>query len=102
MKKEEVLTLITEIGTCNDDAERRTKLSTLTDEVNTIFTSNETLTASNETFKTENQSLKDANMQLFLKVTGGNQTSILGKENSEPEPEKLKYEDLFNENGGLK
>lgn len=98
MTRDELLQALTEIGTIEDGAERRNRLTTITDEVRTVYDSNETLTASNTKFEEDNKKLQEYNMQLFLRVTGQQKT---------PEPEKTptdtpKYEDLFNEKGEIK
>ena len=99
MSREELLAIITEIGTCEDAAQRRALLTQVTDAVNGVYDTNDTLTASNAKFDEDNKKLQEYNMQLFLRVGGQ-------KKQTEPEEEKktepLKYENLFNEKGELK
>lgn len=101
MNREEVMQMITDIGTIEDEAERRAKLTTLTDEVKGLFDSNDNLTASNQKFETDNKKLQEYNMQLFLRVGGGNK-----QKEKEPATDaddlNLEFKDLFNEKGELK
>ena len=94
-----MLAMLTEIGTCEDDATRRQKLTELTDGVKGVFGSLATVTAEKQTLETDNKKLQEYNMQLFLRVGNPAQPA----KNNNPTPAKeLKYENLFNENGGLK
>lgn len=98
MDKQELIEQITKIGTCEDDVERRTMLTELQDSVSTVFDSNEQLTTENTELRDNVNRLYDENMKLFLRVGEDK------KPDDEPEPpkEKRKFEDLFNEKGGLK
>lgn len=112
MGKADFLNKIKAIGTCEDDVQRRTLLAELNDEASTIFDENETLkstndalTTTNEQFKTDNETLRQANMKLFLRV-GNDKTEKEKQEDSTgvktPDVSKRKFEDLFNEKGGIK
>lgn len=98
MTRDELLQALTDIGTIEDAAERRSKIVAISDEVKTVFESNDTLTASNEKLTADKKKLQDYNMELYLQV-GGKQ-----EQTKEPETktEELKYENLFNEQGDLK
>lgn len=105
MDRNELLTAIDTIGTCEDEGERRGLLDTLRDNINTVFDENENLTQSNETLTTANESLRQCNTDLFLQL--GEQKSKkettkmeTGIDNNNPEPRK--FENLFNEKGELK
>lgn len=100
MTHEELLTLVSEIGTCEDPAERRAKLTQVTDEINLIHNSNEELTSSKTKLEADNKKLQEYNMQLFLKV--GGQRDPNKKDNEETGTENLTYENLFNDKGELK
>ena len=102
LTKEEMMSRLAEIGTCEDDVTRRTLLTSITDEVSSVYDANENLTATNTQYETDNQNLRDANMQLFLRVTSGQANSPLDNNGNEPEPKKRSYTDLFNEKGELK
>ncbi len=103
MDKDQFIQVIQEIGTIEDDAERRNKLTELQDSITTIFDTNDTLTQENNKYIEENKKLQDYNMQLFLRV--GNQKAQEPNdgavEDGDPK-EPRKFEDLFNEKGGLK
>lgn len=98
MLKQELLDKLTEIGTCEDDVQRRDIIAQLTDNVGADYDRFATLEDENKNLTQANESLRESNMKLFLQVT----------EKSKPEPvieqpkEKRKFEDLFNEKGELK
>ncbi len=100
MTREEFNTLINDIGTCEDETQRREMLTSLRETVSSDFDRLEELEETNAQLTTDNETLRSANMKLFLRV---------GDER-EPEPplptpapkDKLKFEDLFNDKGGLK
>lgn len=101
--KDEFNEVIQKIGTCEDEAERRTLLATLSNDVTDIFDNVETLTSDNSKLIDDNKKLQDANMELFLQVGGRTQQQARQDVLPEEEPKtKLKFEDLFNEKGGLK
>ncbi len=105
MDKNEFLEMIKQIGTIEDEVERRTKLTELTEGVSNIFDSNVELMEKNKSFEEDNEKLRNANMQLFLKV-GANKTEKeiqedqVGKVEEEKEPRK--FDDLFDDKGNLK
>lgn len=105
MDKDAFLEMVKEIGTLENDVDRRTKLSELTDGVSAIFDSNTSLMEENNKYKEDNEKLRSANMQLFLRV-GSEKTpeevrnDNLGAEVKEKEPRK--FEDLFDDKGNLK
>lgn len=105
LTKQEFLDTLTNIGTCADETERRTMLASLNDEAALLFDNNATLTSQNEALTADNESIRAANMKLFLQV-GSNKTDAQRQQDTtghhdEPE-QRIKYEDLFNEEGGLK
>lgn len=99
LTRDELMSRLTDLGTLEDDAERRAIITELTTDLNSVYDANETLTASNKKYEADNKKLQEYNMQLFLKV--GNQTK---KEEKivEPEKPKRKYEDLLNDKGEIK
>lgn len=101
MDKVEFQRIIKEIGTCEDEATRREMLTALDEQTSSIFDSVDQLTTQNKTLNEDNEALRSANMKLFLRVGGRTQEDVKKDENHN-EPEKLKFEDLFNEKGGLK
>lgn len=105
MKKEEVLTKITEIGTCEDEAQRRTLLADLTTEIERGYDEITTLTEANTKLTEDNESLRGYNMKLFLQVSEKKNPEDIKKSKTgidEQEVPDLKYENLFNEKGELK
>ncbi|MBO7241788.1 MAG: hypothetical protein J6U90_04985 [Methanobrevibacter sp.] len=101
MEKQEFLDKITAIGTCEDDVERRTLLSELQESVSADYDSMADLTAKNTDLTAEIKKVKEHNMDLFLQVTSNNKELPPDAEKDEPE-EKLSFDDLFDEKGGLK
>lgn len=105
MDKQAFLDKLTAIGVSEDEVERRTMLSELTDEVTRVYDENSTLTESNKTITEDNEKLRSANMQLFLRV-GENKTPQEINEDKtgvkEQAHEPRRFENLFNEKGGLK
>lgn len=99
MDKQTFLDQLNAIGTCEDASQRRDSIVALVDEATTLFDSNATLTEANQTLQNANADLKEKNMNLFLRVTNQKEE---GSQKEEPEEKNLKYEDLFDENGGLK
>ncbi len=101
--REEFNEVIQQLGTCEDETERRTILATLSNNVADEFDKIDDLTNSNNQLTEDNKKLQNANMELFLQV--GSRTPQQARQDVLPEEqpkEKLKFEDLFNENGGLK
>ena len=105
MNKQDFLDRLKSIGTTEDDVERRTMLSELTDEVNRVYDENSSLVESNKSYQEDNEKLRSANMQLFLRV-GENKTQtqinedITGVKEQAHEPRR--FENLFDDKGGLK
>lgn len=106
MDKQGFLDKLKAIGTSEDEVERRTMISELTDEVTRVYDENSTLTESNKNYLEDNEKLRSANMQLFLRV-GENKTPEQINEDKtgvkdDPTPEPRKFENLFDDKGGLK
>lgn len=100
MDFEQILGRLTEIGTIEDDAERRAILTEVSDGVRVLSESYQNLTTENETLNADKRRLQEHNMQLYLKVS--EQTKQKSPEEEETKTEDLKYEDLFNEKGEIK
>lgn len=98
MTRDEVFAALTQIGTCEDDVQRRTLLTNVTNELTNVYDSNESLTQSNNTYQTQNEALRSANLELFLQVGNKGKPEHI----DEPEVKEMKFEDLFNEKGELK
>lgn len=102
MKKEDLIKRIQEIGTCEDDSQRRTLLGTLQTECEKDYDQLTTLKDQNKELTEKNEQLRSANMQLFTMVGKPKDEGSSSGGSEEPETKELKYEDLFNEEGGLK
>lgn len=105
MNKDTFLEKIKEIGSCDDDVNRRTLLTNLSDEVGGLFDTladnTNTINTLNKTIEqniTDMEDLRKANMDLFKRIGSNIQDGkqeIPGIEKEKDE--KLKFEDLFNE-----
>lgn len=101
--REEFQQAIQTIGTCENEAERRGLLATLQDEITGVLDTNDTLQTNNQTLTDENTTLLDENRKLFLRVgVPADEQDPKRKTGLETPPEKRKFEDLFDEKGGLK
>lgn len=98
MKKEDLVARIQEIGTCEDETQRRTMLAQLSEDAGKDYDEFATTKAANETLTNDNESLREANMKLFKMVGVKSEPD----DPKEPPKEKRKFEDLFNDKGGIK
>ncbi len=103
MDKETFLNKIKEIGTTEDEVQRRTLLTELNDDASSIFDENETLKTENGQVKEYNETLLVENRKLFMRVSSDKEEGQ-GEEGNQgnAEDEKLKFEDLFDEKGEIK
>lgn len=102
MEKLDFLNTLTQIGTCEDEAQRRDMLATLNTEASQLFDTNAELSKQNDQFKLDNETLRSANMKLFLQVGAGKTPEQIKKDTTglEDKPdENLTYENLFKEGG---
>lgn len=90
---------IKEIGTCEDEAQRRELLTQLEEAVTPDYDRLTELETTNETLASDNESLRSANMKLFLRV-GDHKAG--DKDKFDDAPEKREFKNLFNEKGGIK
>lgn len=110
MDKDTFIQLVQEIGTCESDVDRRTKLTNLQDEVSKIYdemeTDKTTINTLNETIKTKDsdiEALQKANMDYFTRLSSQNNTTqSKDLTPDDGDDHKRKFEDLFNEKGRLK
>ncbi|MBR0369959.1 MAG: hypothetical protein IJH63_04460 [Methanobrevibacter sp.] len=105
MDKEKFNEIIKAIGTCEDEAERRTMLAELSEATSKVFDENASLTETNKSVIDDNEKLRSANQKLFLMV-GADKTDQQRVEDQtglkEETKEPRKFENLFNEKGELK
>ena len=99
MDKETLSARITEIGTCEDETQRRELLTQLQEEVNGDYDRLTELETTNSQLTSDNESLRSANMKLFLRIGDhkAQEDDPLGDGK-----EKREFKNLFNEKGGIK
>lgn len=97
--KDEIIQLIVNAGSCESIEEIRAKLVDLQSEVENDYTEHEKIVQERDELKLHNDKLTKANMELYLKSGSSKGTSNNMKEQ---EPEKLSFDQLFNEKGELK
>ena len=101
MDKQAFLDQITEIGKQEDAAQMRTMLSALTDEVSAVFDDRDNLAEQNQSYAQDNESLRSANMKLFLQVGEQRGEGNPAPEIDPPKPQKMSFNDLFDERGNI-
>lgn len=99
MTKQEYTERLQAIGSEADETQRRELIAALIDDGGADYDSLESITAERDTLRTDNETLREANMKLFLRV--GTHTDPNPKP-GDPPKEKPKFEDLFDEKGGIK
>lgn len=104
MDKQAFLEKVTAIGTCEDEVQRRTLLAELSDEGGKVFDDFAKATETSTSLAADNEKLRAANMQLFLRVGGEKTPEDQMKDTTgiDQKKDKLKFEDLFDEKGGIK
>lgn len=103
MDKEHLITKITEIGTCADDATRRELLTSLQEDLCKDYDEHTSIREANAQLTSDNENLRNANMKLFLRVGEQKSADEIAKEKGFDEPEKkLEFKDLFDEKGNIK
>ena len=100
MDRETFLSRLTEIGTCDDDVQRRSMLNELREQAENLYDSNAVLTTSNADLTAKNERLREANMDLFVQI--GTEKKPEDTLPPQQEPEKRKFEDLFNDKGEIR
>lgn len=103
MKKDDFSAKIQEIGTCEDDAQRRTLLAELSNDVGADYDSFAAANQTADRLQKENKELQAANLRLFKMI--GNDDGAQGPEPDAPKPrekEALNFKDLFDDKGNLK
>ena len=99
LTKQQFQERITAIGTCEDEAQRREMLASLSEDGGTIFDDYDTAEAARAAAVEDNEKLRAANMKLFLRVGDHKEPDTPAKPETKP---TLEYKDLFNEKGELK
>lgn len=106
MDRAEFENSIKEIGTCEDEVKRRELLTSLNDKIGNVFDDNATLKADNDKYKEENEKLIESNRKYFMRLETQNtqkekQNEVTGEKEEEPK-EPRKFENLFDDKGGIK
>lgn len=98
------MTRVTEIGTCEDETERRELLTSLSEDVQGDYDRLDELTEQNQNLSSEVESVREANMKLFLRVSEDKSEAQKKKEETgiDEEKEKRSFANLFDEKGGIK
>ena len=99
MTVEQMQQRLQEIGTCEDDVQRRTLIANFSEDAAADYEEHATVLAERDQFAADNEDLRKANMDLFKKI-GVRQEQTLETGN-EPKA-KRKFEDLFDDKGGIK
>lgn len=99
MKKEDLRTRIQAIGQLQTVEEMRTQLATFQTDLETDYDERDELQATNQNLTTDMENLRKTNMALFLQIGNKKEPDKTGLE---PASEDLKYENLFDDKGGLK
>lgn len=104
MDKESLISRITEIGTCEDEATRRELLSQLQEEAVKDYDEHSSLRTANEELSKANEDLRSANMKLFLRMGEHKSPEEIAKSKGAeiPPEDKKDFKDLFDEKGNLK
>ena len=99
MTRDELQQRLQAIGTCEDDAERRTLIASLSEDASADYDNHAAVVAERDQLQTANTQLQAYNMDLFKRIGT----------HKDPDPapggapaEKRKFEDLFNEKGEIK
>lgn len=99
MNKQEYTERLQAIGAEADETQRRELIAALIEEGGADYDSFTTAAAERDQLRSDNETLREANMKLFLRV--GTHKDPDPKPTDPPKP-KLKFEDLFDEKGGIK
>lgn len=104
MDKNEFLSKIQEIGTCEDDATQRALLSELSNDVSAVYDEIDTLRSDNKQMTADMETLRSANMKLFQQVGIQKSPEDIAHDKGEPTPppEKRSFNNLFDEKGNIK
>ena len=99
MKKSDLAARFKTLGSFEKMEDVRAEIVNLQKELEKDYTDYESVITERDNLKKDNESLNQANMKLFLQIGGEGKNK---DEDNPPDEKELKYEDLFNEEGGLK
>lgn len=104
--KDELIAQIQDLGKAEDIETVRARLAELTNEVSAVYAESESLTQVKEQNENRIRQLESANMDLFLQVGSMKDDKEIKEDQTgikeEDPPVKRKFEDLFDEKGGIK
>lgn len=98
LSKDEFMAKIQEIGTCEDDVQRKELLTELSGSISEVYDDNDTLSKANKQYEEDNEILRKANNKLWLESTSnseGEKPTEEEEKSEEKEEEKLSFDDLF-------
>lgn len=98
MDKTTLISRLAEIGTCEDDVNRRELIAQLQEEAEADYDRLSELETTNNQLTSDNEDLRSANMKLFLRIGDHKQTDDLDKDKAD----KREFKNLFNEKGCIK
>lgn len=99
MIKQEFTERLQAIGAEADETQRRELIAALIDDGGADYDNFITASQERDQLRSDNETLREANMKLFLRV--GTHKDPEPKP-GDPPKDKPKFEDLFNEKGGIK
>lgn len=105
MEKQEFLDAMNNIGTCEDEVQRRELIASVIESASSDYDNLATLTETNQKLSDDMETLRDANMKLFLRVGESKQSDEMKKDTTgidNKEIQKKDFKDLFDEKGGIK
>lgn len=103
MERDELLTIVSNLRNgIENDEERETIFTQLTDGITDVYTRLDTSNSANSELTKCMEDLRKANMKLFQKIGSEPAGNEIKDPDPEPEKPKRKFEDLFNEKGDFK
>ena len=102
MDKKAIEERLKAIGECASIEDARSLIVDFQKEVLADYDKHEKMLVDVETIKNENESLRQANMKLFLQIGSTEDNKQEKPIKEETDPDNLTYDNLFNEEGGLK
>lgn len=96
MNKSDLADRIQNIGKLESLEEIRAELGTFQSDLEKDYEDHDSILKERDSLKVDNENIRQANMKLFQQI------GVKEPETKQKEENKLKYEDLFNEKGGLK
>ena len=100
MTKQEYTERLQQIGICEDETERRDLIAQLIQDGGADYDTHATVLSERDQLQADNENLRSANMKLFLQI--GDHNDPGDNPGSNPQKKEMKFEDLFDEKGGIK